>query len=134
MARRLSKRTPQLDRNPRLRLPRWTRADLDAHLHVERIEEALQSLHAESSELPAHQVGYVRLLHSEQRRGLDLGKPALAHDLPDHPCQLGLGQPLPGIRQPQVFEDVAGAVVHLGFLIAHRDSPDLGVTACWRRG
>src|SRR5271157_3566525 len=48
------------------------RTDLDRHLAVEPLKEAEQLVGGEAVEMPVHQVGYLRLLDTEQRGNLPL--------------------------------------------------------------
>jgi hypothetical protein len=96
------------------------RADLDRHLAVETLEEAEQLVGSEPVEMSIHQVGYLRLLDAEQGGNLLLREFTVGEQLIDVIAQLGPGQPLVGVGQAQVGEDVAGAFLVLDPPVAVR--------------
>jgi len=89
------------------------RTDLDRHLAVEPLKEAEQLVGGEAVEMPVHQVGYLRLLDTEQRGNLPLRELPVAEQLIDVKTQLRLGETLVGVGQAHIGEDVAGAFLML---------------------
>ena len=109
-----------LNRDPGVTFRRRPRPDPDADVHVEDVQESLESIHAETGQLAAREVGDVRLCGPEQACRLDLRESSLPNGPSDHPCQLGFRETLVRVAEAQVVEDVAAAFVD-PVVLAHFD-------------
>src|SRR6266567_1519268 len=93
----------------------------DLDIMIERHQEPQQALHRKLPEFAAQHFGNVRLRDAEQLAGLDLFQLPILEDGVDFVDELRLDQMLLGVRQAEVFEDIAAAGFIL--LLSHYSVP-----------
>src|SRR5215217_6641840 len=81
---------------------------------TESKQAASQSIGRKPGEAAAEDSGHLPLVQSDHVRRLVLRKPATFHGLRDLPSEARLHERLPGIRQPQIREHVAGPALEPG--------------------
>lgn len=101
------------DRHVRLLLPRSARRDADVDVHVEQVQEALESLLTEAGELAAHQIGDIGRGDAEDRGGVALSPALLRDERANHSRQLRLRETLRGVSEAEVGEDVTATWLEL---------------------
>ena len=86
--------------------PRLSRCYLDANIHVESDEEALEPLLTEPRDLAAHEIRHVRCSDAKRRRYATLRPIPFQDDSSNHASKFCFRQPLGRVEERQILKHI----------------------------